>query len=618
VKQKSCFSLLICAITGLATAADTPKTLTNVEWPTYNGTLAADRFSSLDSITPENVADLREACEVALGDEGTFESGPVVIGDTLYITTSHTTLALDAATCAIRWRSRYVPESEEPYPVNRGVAYMDDRLYRGTTDGQLLAIDAVTGKELWRVHPPAPNASGFFSAAPIAWNGLVFIGPAASESGIRGYVAAFEAATGNQVWRFDTVPMGDEPGAQTWRDPTAAIHGGGSTWSSYALDPIAGELFVPVANPAPDFSPNRRLGDNLYTDSLVVLDAKTGTLKWYYQLTPNDGFDYDLGATPMLYTDQDGRRRVALASKDGNVYVLDRDTHKLMWKTPVTTIFNADKRPTPEGVRVCPGTAGGVEWNGPAFSPNTRDIYVGSVDWCYVVKSAEEAFQPGHYYIGGSFSLKPGEPKTGWVYALNGVTGKVDWSYHATSPIIAGVTPTAGGLVFTGNVEGELLVFEAKTGKLLKNQYVGGSMAGGVISYAVSGKQYIAVAAGNISRVGFYTAKATPRVIVMTTGLESTRKSVVVDAVPPDEPSILRPGPQQGRMIFAQYCSICHGASGVGGSGGPPLLGEAKRKKFNQLVRWLDDPLPPMPKLHPEPLNDHDIRAVARYVEGLQ
>ena len=143
-------------------------------------------------------------------------------------------------------------------------------------------------------------------------------------------------------------------------------------------------------------------------------------------------------------------------------------------------------------------------------------------------------------------------------------------------------------------------------------------MAGGVISYSVRGKQFVAITAGNISRVGFYTAKATPRVIVMTTGLESTREPIIVNAAPKEESSILRPGPQQGKMIFAQYCSICHGAAGVGGSGGPPLIGEAKKKKFGQLVHWLDDPMPPMPKLHPEPLNDHDIKAVATYVEGLK
>jgi alcohol dehydrogenase (cytochrome c) len=208
----------------------------DADWRYYNGTLSGERFSALKDIRPGNLADLKENCEAALGDDGSFESGPLVIGDTLFATTEHTTIALNATDCSVRWRNRYTPEEDEQFPINRGAAYMDGRVFRGTGDGRLLAIDATTGKELWRVHPRAPNAAAYFSAAPIVWKGLLVIGPAASDSGIRGYVAAFDVATGKQVWRFNTVPTGNERGADTWRNREAAQHGGGGTWSSYTLD----------------------------------------------------------------------------------------------------------------------------------------------------------------------------------------------------------------------------------------------------------------------------------------------------------------------------------------------------------------------------------------------
>jgi len=589
----------------------------DVDWPYYNNGADAARFSPLKQIESANLGDLREACEVALGDEGSFQAGPVVVGGTMFVTTPHTTVAIDATDCTVRWRHRYIPEEDEQFPVDRGVAYLDGRVFRGTGDGRLLAIDAATGKELWRVHPADPDKIQYYAAAPIAWEGMVFIGPAASDGGIRGNMAAFDAGTGKEIWRFDTVPMGNEPGAETWRDPDTAKHGGGGTWSSYTLDKATGELFVPVGNPAPDFSPDARLGDNLYTDSLVVLDARTGALKWYYQLDPNDGFDYDLGAAPVLFTDRDGNRRVALGGKDGNVYILDRETHKLLSKTAVTTVSNADKKPTAEGVRVCPGVQGGVEWNGPAYDPQTNALYVGSVDWCAVLKSALSPFQPGTAYLGGTVVPSLTEPKTGWVVALDAANGKPIWRYHAPTPVIAAVTPTAGGLVFTGDAQGNFLAFDAKTGKLLKRRNMDGSLAGGVVTYTVKGQQYLAVTAGNISRTGFYAAKATPRVIIMTTGLPSSYKIVKTDAASPGEESLMRPGPGQGKMLFAQFCSVCHGRQGAGGAGGPSILGEAERKNVKELVVWLKNPLPPMPKLYPEPLSAGDLKALADYVEAL-
>ena len=277
----------------------------DVPWPSYNGNLQSDRFSPLKLITPRNAQDLRPVCEVEVGDGGTFQPGLVVVGHVLYLTSIHTVLAVDAAECTVRWRYIYTPDQDEAMPANRGVAYLDGRLFRGTADGRVIALDAATGRELWRVKAAEPDKGELFSAAPLAWNGLVFIGPA-GDFASRGRIYAFDAATGKEVWRFHTVPASGEPGFETWHIPETADRGGGGTWTSYTLDPETRELFVSVGNPIPLFDIESRPGDNLYTNTMAVLDARTGKLKWHYQFNPNDAFDYDLAATPALYTDKAG------------------------------------------------------------------------------------------------------------------------------------------------------------------------------------------------------------------------------------------------------------------------------------------------------------------------
>ena len=600
-----------------ALGQNTPTDFAVAQWPGYNNTFDSQRFSPLKQITTQNVADLKEVCEVALGDDGAFQSGPVVVDDILYITTAHTTVAVSAKDCIFKWRQYYKPEEDEVFPVNRGVAYLDGRLFRGTADGRLLAIEAKTGKELWRIRAADPKQGEFFSAAPIAWNGLVFIGPAGSDWGIKGRMSAFDAVTGKEVWRFNTVPTGNEPGADTWKDPKTAEHGGGGTWTSYTLDTAAGELFIPVGNPAPDVAPNLRPGDNLYTDSLVVLDAKTGKLKWYYQLDPNDGFDWDLGAAPALYADRSGRPRVVLGSKDGHVYAIDRASHKLVFKTPVTTIFNADKRPTLAGVRACPGSLGGVEWNGPAYSPLTKGLYTGAVDWCAIYRSGEPRYEAGKFYMGTDMIPPASEPKSGWITALDGDNGKVMWRYHSATPVVAGVTTTASGLVLGGDLGGDLLAFDSGTGKVLLKTNLGGALAGGIITYAVEGHQYVAATAGNSSRLagGWWGESGTPRVVIMTTGLQAdyqARKLVV------QTPEVVSTGSdaEQGKRVFVQFCGACHGTTGEGGTG-RKLTDISMRKNLAEVIAFIKNPVPPMPKLFPAPLSEDDVRKVAAYVETL-
>jgi alcohol dehydrogenase (cytochrome c) len=610
-------ALCFLGAAGFAFAADAAKA-PDVEWRGYNNGYDSQRYSPLAQITPANVASLQPVCGIKLGDDGAFESGLVMIGATLYVTTAHTTVALDPTNCAQRWRHVYVPEESEGLVVNRGVAYLDGRLFRGTADGRILAIDAKTGKELWRTRAADPTKSEEFTAAPIAWDGLVFLGPAGGDFGIRGRVAAFDAKTGREVWRFDTIPEGNEAGADTWKIPATVKHGGGGTWTSYTLDPATGELFVPVGNPAPDYAAGTRPGTNLYTNAVVVLDAATGKLKWFYQLDPNDGFDWDLGAAPMLYQDGRGQNRVALGSKDGHVYVLDRQTHKLLFKTEVTTVSVGDAKPTLKGTRVCPGALGGVEWNGPAYAPPLNMIYVGAVDWCFVESGGNlPDWKMGEFYVGTGAVPTAGAPKSGWITAIDGHTGAVKWRYHSPTPIVAGITPTGGGLVFAGNLGGDFLVFDATSGKLLLNKPSGDAFAGGIVSYQVAGKQYVAATTGNVSRITFGNG-GTPKVVIMTTGLPVNYQAADLIVKQP-EGEASNTGPARGKSLFAQFCAACHGMHGEGGlTSGPNIQNSPLIKNRAALVAWIKNPKSPMPKLFPSPLSESDVDAVAGYVMSLK
>jgi PQQ-dependent dehydrogenase (methanol/ethanol family) len=466
-------------------------------WLMYNKGYRAGRYSTLAKINAGNARNLRPVCMFQLGELGTFHTGPVVYDGILYATTHLGTYAIDAYTCKRLWRHEHLPTAAEMNATNRGVAIGGGRVVRGTQDGYLFALDAKTGALLWQRQIADPAIGAGVGAAPLIWNDMVFMGNAGGDWGIKGAVMAFRLSDGERIWHFNTIPTGKDAGAETWEKPGSAIRGGGAAWTAYALDRATETLFVPIGNAGPDFYRAARPGANLFTSSVVALDARTGKLKWWHQLRPNDDHDYD--TTVVSLFDADGKAMVATAGKDGVLHVLDRVDGKLRFKLPVTTTLNQDVPLTASGIRVCP--VAGVQWNGAAYSPQTKLLYVNAIDWCTTFRLGPEpqwvATIPYTGLVNGFGTNDPTDRWNGWINAVDPATGKMRWRFKSPTPMYAAVTPTAGGVLFTGDLNGDFMVVDARSGKVVYRFDTGGPIAGGVVTYEKNGKQYVTVAAGN-------------------------------------------------------------------------------------------------------------------------
>lgn len=451
----------------------------------YNHRLSGIRYSELTQINAGNVNRLEEVCRVELAEGGSMSSGPVLAKGVMYVTTNNLTVALDPTTCAIKWKTEYVPEESVVVPNNRGVAYISGRLFRGTGDGRLVSYDATSGTELWRKKIGNPRIGEFASAAPIAWRSYVFIGLSGGDLGVRGRMMAFDEESGAMRWTFNLIPQPGQFGANTWAGESFK-HGGGATWSSYSLDEETGELFVSVDNPAPAFNGRGRAGDNLYTNAVVCIDAKTGRRLWHVQLRRHDTRDYGASAPAVLVTIA-GRSLVAQGSKDGFLYLIDRRSHRVAFRTAVTSVGN---------VEICPGISGGFLYNSPSFDPTTHSLISGTVDWCsrIHVDPAIPHYTAGHEFAGG-WQEHIGR-SSGWVTSVDALDGHVLWRVHTDAPVFAAVTSTAGGITFTGDHNGELYAFRSSDGALLWHRTTQASIAGGLITYQIASKQYLAVESG--------------------------------------------------------------------------------------------------------------------------
>lgn len=603
----------------------------DTNWLSYNHNVNGQRYVQLDQINRENAKDLGKVCSLQVDKLGAFHTSVLHVDGLLYFTTATDTIAVDSATCALKWRHHHHEEELqiETIRVNRGVAYANGVLYRGTVDSYLIAIDALTGETLWGHQVGDPQVGEFFSASPQIYQGLVIVGAAGSDWGIKGRMMAYDAQTGKEVWRFNTIPRAGEPGAESWVVAGSARFGGGGTWTTYTIDISEGEVFIPVGNPSPDLLPDSRPGENLYTDTLVVLDANTGKLKWYHQILGNDGQDLDLAAAPVLYWNSNGERMVGFGSKDGFLYGVNRETKERVFRTEITTIKNAGVKPTSEGIEVCPGPLGGVEWNGAAYDKKHQALVVGTVDWCAVLASQEEEYQyaPGKFSFGGTLEFI-GAGK-GWVYSVNADTGAVIWKRQTQGPQVAGITPTAGGVIFTGDMAGNFTTYDSKDGKTLYEAKASGGLAGGVMTYMRDAKQYVAFVSGNISRLTFGET-GSPTINIYALGGSNTSASADAAsatahttsmATPMATPAAIAkagaPNAAAGQLIYGQICGSCHGMSGEGAIG-PKLSGIKDRLDQAKIVEWIKNPSEKMPKLFPSMIDEQAVVDVAEYLKRLK
>lgn len=467
------------------------------DWLTTGRTYTNDRYSPLTQIDSSNVATLEPVKIVHTGVFESFETTPIVVDGIMYITTpvvNHRMriMAVNAATGASIWS---VDERIGAFkgccgPNNRGVALGYGMLYVGTMDARLVALDARTGQERWQTRVADPALGYSESMAPQVYRGNVIIGSAGGEWNIRGFVAAYDAHTGRQRWRWWSTDPKTFAG-NSWKG------GGGTVWTTPAIDAQRGLLIFGTGNPNPDLNGDSRAGINLYTDSIVALDIRTGKLRWYYQEVPHDLWDYDATSNVMLFDVRSGGRTIPAAGQAGKVgwfYIVDRRNGKLLRRSQPFV----EQNPHMFGkLLVLPGANGGSEWSPPAYSPLTHDAYVLGINQLMDFQKSPADTGPGVIHTGSVFTntTKP-RVQTGTLTAIDVDTGKIRWQHTLPKPMVGGALVTAGGVLFTGEASGAFDAFDAASGaKLWSYSFVGGANAP-PISYSVGGTQYVAVAAG--------------------------------------------------------------------------------------------------------------------------
>jgi len=493
-------------------------------WLTYSGSYDSWRHSRLDEITTENVTKLKLAWSLQLRtDEEYVETSPIVVDGVMYLTAPPSdVLAVNAATGEVLWRyTRPTPKDISLCcgAANRGVAVLGDRVFVSTLDNYVIALDARNGSVIWSVKAADYKAGYSMTGAPLAARDKVIVGVAGGEYGIRGFLDAYDAATGKRAWRFETIPAPGQPGSETWGGGEAWKTGGGPTWVTGSFDPALGLVYWGVGNPAPDFNGDVRPGDNLYTNSALALDIATGELRWHFQFTPHDQHDWDSNQVPVLVDRElDGRQRNLMlwANRNGFYYVLDRVTGEFLHANAFVTQNWAERidehgrpmlLPTAEpsrlGTLTWPGLSGGGNWWSPSYSPRTDLIYVPFADAPKIYFKNEEFEDepvPGVQFM-GSASVHTGEPLQCGIRALDPLTGRVVWEYLRPNPRrnvgrIGGVLSTAGDVVFFGDIF-DFVAFDAREGKELWRVNLGGHINASPVTFAVNGQQRVAIAAGN-------------------------------------------------------------------------------------------------------------------------
>lgn len=530
----------------LVAAAAEPR-----NWLTYSGTYFSQRYSALTQVTQANVSNLEVKWAYQTQIFGTWQATPLVVDGIMYTTQRpNDVVALDAVTGRVFWMYRHVPSPDHQACCgsnNRGLAIAGDTLFMATLDSQLVALNANTGRPVWKSVVADHRQAYAMTLAPLVIKDMVLVGAGGSDRGVRGFVAAYDTRTGAERWRFHTVPGPGEPGHETWEkcppssspsptqpnycDPDAWKHGGAAIWLTGSYDPDLNLTYWGTGNVWPDYNPVQRPGDNLYTESVVALDADTGKLRWHFQFTPNGRYDYDSVQIPILanLTLSGAPAQVMLwANRNGFFYVLDRRTGKFLFARPFVKVNWAShldengrpvQTPPPIGVPTWPGIQGGTNWYSPSYSPRTGLFYAST--WLnYATMYGERV--PVPYKEGGTASggrnspylpvegaqatpiLRRG-PINNWteavghgaVMAIDPVTATEKWRFNTTDVSDSGILTTASDLLFTGGREGYIHALNARTGQPLWKLNMGGQIVMGPITYEVNGKQYVAAAAGS-------------------------------------------------------------------------------------------------------------------------
>ena len=514
-------------------------------WLTYSGNYFSDRHSRLDQITPANIRNLERQWVYQSSAFGlSWEATPLVVDGIMYVTQRpNDIVALDARTGRVFWIYSYPTPADHGACCganNRGVAVLGERVFMATLDAHVVAIDAATGAEMWDVEVADKRLQYAFTLAPLAVKDKVLVGTAGGDRGIRGFIAALDAATGEEVWRFYTIPAPGEPGHETWEpcppnpetfcDPEAWKHGGGSVWLTGSYDPELNLTYWGVGNPGPDWNPAQRPGDNLYTSSVVALDADTGEIRWHFQFTPGDPYDFDAVQIPVLADiERSGTMFKAMlwANRNGFYYVLDRATGRFLtgrafvkvnWAEGLDDSGRPIATPQPPGEPTFPAVQGATNWYSPSYSPRTELFYIPAwEDRASIFNPEPQEYEQAGTFLGGfttTVEAAPGAPTVpvrmrgpindwtedagrGAVLALDALTGEERWRFELTDVIRSGMLTTASDLLFSGARSGYFQALDASTGELLWRLNLGAQIVNGPTTYAVDGRQYVTIIAGH-------------------------------------------------------------------------------------------------------------------------
>lgn len=488
------------------------------DWASYNGDTRGNRYSKLTQIDKNNAGSLAAKWVFTLADATRLETTPVVYQGLMYVTSGNECYALDAGTGREVWHFQR-PRTKglvgnAAGGFNRGVAVSGNRVYMVTDNAHLLALNRMTGEIAWETETSDWHQNYNATSAPLIVNNLVITGSAGGEQGVRGFIAAFDQETGKEAWRFWTVPKRGEPGSETWIGD-GIEHGGGASWFTGSYDPELGLIYWPTGNPGPDYNDAKRGGDNLYTCSIVALDAKTGKMKWYYQTSPHDVFDWD-ATEPLVMVDAawEGKPRKLLiqANRDGFFYVLDRETGKLLLGKPFVDKITWAKELTPEGrpinlplpkvgrgTQVCPSQDGATNWFSTSYNPVTGYFYVQTLEKCGIYTTAPVEWEAGRGYLGGAQRGVPGETPQKILRALDIHTGKAVWEFpqKGQGNSWGGVISTASGVVFFADDSGMFVAADGSNGKMLWQFQTNQLVKASPIIYEFDGKEYVAQAAGS-------------------------------------------------------------------------------------------------------------------------